>query len=69
MDLNVPFLIAGPILRKATRDELCVVSHKWRKIEGYFELSGNHGFLYRDNFTSKSSNTGGGTLLHYPRTF
>ncbi|EFP96331.1 hypothetical protein [Vibrio caribbeanicus] len=49
MDLNVPFLIAGPILRKATRDELVLWLVTSEKIEGFFELSGNNGFVYRDN--------------------
>ena len=38
MDSNVPFLIAGPILRKATKDELVLWLATSEKIEGSFEL-------------------------------
>ena len=35
MDLNAPFLIAGPILRKATKDELVLWLVTSEKIEGF----------------------------------
>ena len=49
MNSTIPFLIAGPIVRKATKEELVLWLVTSEKIEGSFVLSDNKGFAYQDN--------------------